>query len=53
MPLLFREGPMTRKEAVVRERTLKKWSRKKKLAPIAKTSSQTYAKKGIVRGYEF
>jgi len=33
-PLLYKEGPMTKNEAVSRERTLKGWTRKKKLALI-------------------
>jgi putative endonuclease len=32
--LLYKEGPMKREEAVSRERTLKGWSRKKKLELI-------------------
>ncbi len=32
--LLYKEGPMKREEAVSRERTLKGWSRKKKLEII-------------------
>jgi len=37
---LYQEGPMRREEAVKREKTLKGWSRKKKMALIDKTSSQ-------------
>jgi len=36
-PLYF-EGPMTKAEALKRERTLKGWSRRKKLELSAKTS---------------
>jgi predicted GIY-YIG superfamily endonuclease len=36
-PLYF-EGPMTKAEALKRERTLKGWSRRKKLELTAKTS---------------
>jgi len=39
MPL-YQEGPMGKGEALKRERTLKDWTRKKKLALIAKASSQ-------------
>ena len=38
--LLYHEGPMTRTEAVEKERTLKGWSRKKKTALIDKFSLQ-------------
>lgn len=37
-PLYF-EGPMQKAEAIKRERNLKGWNRKKKLALISKTSS--------------
>ena len=39
MPLYY-EGPMSKANALQRERTLKGWSRKKKLDLIAKASSQ-------------
>jgi predicted GIY-YIG superfamily endonuclease len=39
MPL-YQEGPMGKAEALKRERTLKGWTRKKKLALIAEASSQ-------------
>jgi predicted GIY-YIG superfamily endonuclease len=39
MPL-HHEGPMSKSEALKRERTLKGWSRKKKLDLIAQASSQ-------------
>ena len=37
---LYYEGPMGKAEALKRERTLKGWTRKKKLEVIAKTSLQ-------------
>ena len=37
---LYYEGPMGKAEALKRERTLKGWTRKKKLELIAKGSSQ-------------
>jgi predicted GIY-YIG superfamily endonuclease len=37
---LHQEGPMGKVEALKRERTLKGWTRKKKLALIAQASSQ-------------
>jgi predicted GIY-YIG superfamily endonuclease len=37
---LYHEGPMSKRDALKRERTLKGWSRKKKLDLIAKASSQ-------------
>ena len=37
---LYSEGPMTKSDALKRERTLKGWSRKKKLDLIAQASSQ-------------
>ena len=36
----YREGPMSRENAVKREKELKGWSRKKKLELIAKASEQ-------------
>ena len=39
MPL-YHEGPMSKSEALKRERVLKGWRREKKLALIAKASSQ-------------
>ena len=39
MPL-YQEGPMGKAEALKRERTLKGWTRKKKLALIAQTPLQ-------------
>jgi len=39
MPL-YHEGPMSKSDALKRERTLKGWSRKKKLDLIAQASSQ-------------
>ncbi|MFQ6078405.1 MAG: GIY-YIG nuclease family protein [Thermodesulfobacteriota bacterium] len=36
----YLEGPMSKSEALKRERVLKGWSRKKKLELIAKASSQ-------------
>jgi len=36
---LYLEGPMLRSAAVIRERTIKKWSRKKKLILIQEVSS--------------
>jgi putative endonuclease len=36
---LYYEGPMSKSDALKRERTLKGWSRKKKLDLIAKASS--------------
>jgi len=36
----YREGPMSKKDVLRRERTLKSWTRKKKLELIAQTSSQ-------------
>jgi predicted GIY-YIG superfamily endonuclease len=36
----YLEGPMSKSEALKRERTLKGWSRKKKLELIARASSQ-------------
>jgi predicted GIY-YIG superfamily endonuclease len=38
--LLYREGPLTKTVAAKRERTLKGWSKKKKLELIGKASSQ-------------
>jgi predicted GIY-YIG superfamily endonuclease len=35
---LYREGPMSRTEAVTPEKELKRWSRQKKLELIAKTA---------------
>jgi len=37
---LYYEGPISKADALKRERTLKGWSRKKKLELIAKASSQ-------------
>ena len=37
---LYHEGPVGKAEALKRERTLKGWSRKKKLELIAQASSQ-------------
>jgi predicted GIY-YIG superfamily endonuclease len=37
---LYCEGPISKADALKRERTLKSWSRKKKLELIAKASSQ-------------
>jgi putative endonuclease len=37
---LYHEGPMSKAEALKRERTLKGWSRKKKLELIEEASSQ-------------
>lgn len=37
---LYREGPMSKSEALKKERVLKGWRRAKKLALIAKASSQ-------------
>ena len=37
---LYQEGPMGKSEALKRERVLKSWRREKKLALIAKASSQ-------------
>jgi predicted GIY-YIG superfamily endonuclease len=37
---LYSEGPMSKAHALKRERTLKGWSRKKKLDLIAQASSQ-------------
>ena len=37
---LYQEGPMNKSEALKRERVLKGWRRDKKLALIAKASSQ-------------
>jgi len=37
---LYSEGPMSKSDALKRERTLKGWTRKKKLELIAKASSQ-------------
>jgi predicted GIY-YIG superfamily endonuclease len=37
---LYREGPMPRTNAALREKTLKRWSRKKKLELMGKASSQ-------------
>jgi predicted GIY-YIG superfamily endonuclease len=37
---LYYEGPISKADALKRERALKSWSRKKKLELIAKTSSQ-------------
>jgi predicted GIY-YIG superfamily endonuclease len=37
---LYQEGPMSRTDAVKREKELKGWSRKKKLELIAKASEQ-------------
>jgi predicted GIY-YIG superfamily endonuclease len=39
VPLHY-EGPMSKSDALKQERTLKGWSRKKKLELITKTSSQ-------------
>jgi predicted GIY-YIG superfamily endonuclease len=36
---LYREGPISKNDALKRERTLKGWSRKKKLELIAKAST--------------
>lgn len=36
---LYMEGPISKSEALKRERTLKGWSRKKKLELIGKSSS--------------
>lgn len=38
---LYHEGPMGKAEALKRERTLKGWTRKKKLDLIAQASSQS------------
>ena len=37
---LYHEGPMSKADALKRERTIKGWSRKKKLDLISKPSSQ-------------
>jgi predicted GIY-YIG superfamily endonuclease len=37
---LYKEGPMNKYEALKRERVLKGWSREKKLALLAKSSSE-------------
>jgi predicted GIY-YIG superfamily endonuclease len=37
---LYQEGPLTKSEALKRERTLKGWSRKKKMSLFSGTSSQ-------------
>jgi predicted GIY-YIG superfamily endonuclease len=37
---LYYEGPISKVDALKRKRTLKGWSRKKKLEPITKASSQ-------------
>ena len=37
---LYQEGPMSKADALTRERTLKGWTRKKKLELIAEASSQ-------------
>jgi predicted GIY-YIG superfamily endonuclease len=37
---LYREGPLSKSDALKRERSLKGWSRKKKLELIDKASSQ-------------
>ena len=37
---LYCEGPISKSDALKRERTLKSWSRKKKIELIAKFSSQ-------------
>ena len=37
---LYQEGPMSKSEALKKERVLKGWRREKKLALIAKASSQ-------------
>ena len=37
---LYHEGPMSKKDVLKRERTLKGWTRKKKLELIAQASSQ-------------
>jgi predicted GIY-YIG superfamily endonuclease len=37
---LYHEGPISKTDALKRERTLKGWSRKKKLELIAKASTQ-------------
>lgn len=37
---LYHEGPMSKRDALKRERTLKGWTRKKKLELIEKGSSQ-------------
>lgn len=39
-PLLYKEGPLTREEAVPRERKIKGWSRAKKLQLIANGPSK-------------
>jgi predicted GIY-YIG superfamily endonuclease len=39
-PLLYYEGPISKSDALKRERTLKGWSRKKKLGLIEKGSSR-------------
>jgi predicted GIY-YIG superfamily endonuclease len=39
---LYREGPMSRTNAVKREKELKGWSRKKKLELIAKASPEQH-----------
>ena len=39
-PLLYKEGPLTRTEAVLRERKIKGWSRAKKLQLIANGPSK-------------
>ena len=39
-PLLYKEGPLTREEAVFRERKIKGWGRAKKLQLIANGPSQ-------------
>ena len=38
--LLYKEGPISQDQAVQREKTLKGWTRKKKLELIAQASSQ-------------
>ena len=38
--LLYREGPLSKTDAIKKERTLKGWSRKKKLDLVIKASSQ-------------
>jgi predicted GIY-YIG superfamily endonuclease len=40
IPQIYCEGPISKADALERERTLKGWSRKKKAELIAKASSQ-------------
>jgi predicted GIY-YIG superfamily endonuclease len=48
---LYYEGPISKADALKRERTLKGWSRKKKLELITKTSSQERSvSPGLVEG---